>query len=110
MLVLSLDIKKFSSQLLGSDRTCKDSIGQRRNNGKSKKLKEMRQDKLDILTIIRLHRGGGQMKVKEYKIGGSTIEIYDDYIVKTEEEKQEILERIGRLYSGIFAKQKQESA
>ena len=50
------------------------------------------------------------MKVKEYKIGGSTIEIYDDYIVKTEEEKQEILERIGRLSSGSFAKQEQESA
>lgn len=50
------------------------------------------------------------MKVKEYKIGGSTIEIHDDYIAKTEKEKQEILERIGRLYSGIFAKQKQESA
>lgn len=48
------------------------------------------------------------MKVKEYKIGGSTIEIYDDYIVKTEEEKQAILDRIGRLYSGIFAKQKQK--
>ena len=50
------------------------------------------------------------MKVKEYKIGGTTIEIHDDCIVKTEEEKQEILERIGRLYSGILAKQKQESA
>ncbi|EEG52891.1 hypothetical protein [Enterocloster asparagiformis] len=43
------------------------------------------------------------MKVREYKIGESTIEIHDDYIVKTEEERQEILSRVGKLYSDYLS-------
>ena len=43
------------------------------------------------------------MKVKEYKIGGTTVEIYDDYIVKTEEERQAILDRVGKIYSDYFS-------
>ena len=43
------------------------------------------------------------MKIKEYKIGESTFEIHDDYIVKTEEERQEILSRVGKLYSDYLS-------
>ncbi len=49
------------------------------------------------------------MKVKEFKIGNSTVEIYDDYIVKTEEERQEILERVGKLYSDYLSTEGRKS-
>lgn len=51
-------------------------------------------------------REDDDMKVAEYHIGNSTVEIHDDYIVKTEEERQRILERVGKIYSTYLFKNK----
>lgn len=54
---------------------------------------------------------GGDMKVAEYKIGNGTVEIYDDNIVKTAEEREKILDRIGKIYSTYFSdKEKEQTA
>ena len=37
------------------------------------------------------------MIVKEYKAGNTIIRIHDDYIVKTPEEVQAILDRLGQI-------------
>ncbi|MCF2705092.1 hypothetical protein I6E91_24195 [Enterocloster clostridioformis] len=51
------------------------------------------------------------MKVAEYKIGNGTVEIYDDNIVKTAEEREKILDRIGKIYSTYFSdKEKEQTA
>ena len=51
------------------------------------------------------------MKVAEYKIGNGTVEIYDDNIVKTAEEREKILDRIGKIYSTYFSdKEKEKTA
>ncbi|CAK7082506.1 MAG: hypothetical protein ENTB_03831 [Enterocloster aldenensis] len=43
------------------------------------------------------------MKVAEYQIGNGTVEIYDDNIVKTAEERERILDRVGKIYSAYFS-------
>ena len=51
------------------------------------------------------------MKVAEYKIGNGTVEIYDDNIMKTAEEREKILDRVGKIYSAYFSdKEKEQTA
>ncbi len=62
-------------------------------------------------TTYNLPERGGDMKVAEYKIGNGTVEIYDDNIVKTAEEREKILDRIGKIYSTYFSdKEKEQTA
>ena len=49
------------------------------------------------------------MKVAEYKIGNGTVEIYDDNIVQTAEEREKILDRVGKIYSAYFSSIEQEN-
>lgn len=51
---------------------------------------------------------GGDMKVAEYQIGNGTVEIYDDNIVKSAEEREKILDRIGKIYSAYFSSNEKE--
>lgn len=48
------------------------------------------------------------MKVKEMKIGNCQIEIHDDYIVQTEEEKKEILRHLSIIVSNSIAQKMKE--
>lgn len=48
------------------------------------------------------------MKVKEMQIGNCQIEIHDDYIVQTEEEKQEILRHLSIIVSNSMARKMKE--
>lgn len=48
------------------------------------------------------------MKVKEMKVGNCKIEFYDDYIVKTEKERQEILRRLSIIASNSLARKGEE--
>lgn len=48
------------------------------------------------------------MKVAEYQIGNGTVEIYDDNIVKSAEEREKILDRIGKIYSAYFSSNEKE--
>ncbi|MEG0216486.1 MAG: hypothetical protein RR685_10195 [Hungatella sp.] len=50
------------------------------------------------------------MKVKEMRLGNCIVEIYDDYVVKTEEERKECLDRVGKIVSGCLKSQKEETA
>lgn len=62
-------------------------------------------------TTYNLSERGGDMKVAEYKIGNGTVEIYDDNIVKTVEEREKILDRVGKIYSSYFSdKEKEQTA
>ncbi|MDW2799862.1 hypothetical protein RZO55_20025 [Clostridium boliviensis] len=42
------------------------------------------------------------MQIMEMKIGNTLIRAHDDCFVKTEEEKQEILDNVGRIASSIY--------
>lgn len=62
-------------------------------------------------TTYNLPERGGDMKVAEYKIGNGTVEIYDDNIAKTAEEREKILDRVGKIYSAYFSdKEKEQTA
>ncbi|MCB7321295.1 hypothetical protein [Lacrimispora sp. 210928-DFI.3.58] len=51
------------------------------------------------------------MKVREMQIGNCTVEFHNDYIVKTEEERQAILKHLSIIVSSSLAqKEKMETA
>lgn len=62
-------------------------------------------DKVRCTTNVAYNQSerGGDMKVAEYQIGNGTVEIYDDNIVKTAEERERILDRVGKIYSAYFS-------
>ncbi len=46
--------------------------------------------------------------VFEMKIGNTIVRAHDDCVAKTEEERQKILENVGRIAAGIYQEKKQK--
>ena len=81
---------------------CKYSIGQGEGKGK------LDNARCTTVTAYILTERGGDMKVAEYQIGNGTVEIHDDNIVKTAEEREKILDRVGKIYSAYFSSREKE--
>lgn len=48
------------------------------------------------------------MQIMEIKIGNTLIRAHNDCFVKTEEERQEILDHVGRIASNIYRDEEKE--